>query len=137
PEPLTRRRIMSGPDTRGGLPVTPQQAAVVDAVLAGPVTVVGAGAGSGKTHTTLAAVLELIDAGPATLDRFVLITFTEKAAGELRRRIEEALAGRAAAAGAGRRRWDQQRELLAAAYIGTIHGFCRFVLTTYGYAAGV
>lgn len=124
-------------DTRGGLPVTPQQAAVVDSVLVQPVTVVGAGAGSGKTHTTLAAVLALIEAGQASLDRFVLITFTDKAAGELRRRIEDALAERAAAAGAARQAWDEQRERMTAAYIGTIHGFCRFVLANYGYAEGV
>ena len=33
--------------------------------------------------------------------------------------------------------WLEQRERLSCAYIGTIHGFCRQILTLHGYGAGV
>src|SRR4051794_39501285 len=124
---------------RGGIPVTDQQAAVVDHVVGqGPayrVTVVSAGAGSGKTHTTVAAVLELVELRGASIDQFVLITFTEKAADELRARMERSLAERVRGASteADRLFWQGQQERLAAAYAGTIHGFCRQILKTFGY----
>ena len=122
--------------TRGGLPVSPQQDRIVAHVLNEPVTVVAAGAGSGKTHTTVAAVVELITEGRATPDQFVLITFTNKAADELRARIEEALREQhGKATGAARERWHHHLERLGAAYIGTIHGFCRFLIRTYGFEA--
>src|SRR5262245_27995436 len=79
------------PEYRGGLRVTAQQAAVVDHAISHLVTVVGAGAGSGKTHTTAATVLELLDRRTASIDQFVLITFTNKAADELRERMESLL----------------------------------------------
>ncbi len=134
-------------DRRGGVRVTPEQAAIIDHVrsrrsaLADRLTVVDAGAGSGKTYTTVAAVLQLLDDDPAatSVDQFVLITFTRKAADELRRRIEAALLGRRAAAAtpAERRRWADARERLAGAYVGTIHGFCRQVLRAFGHGAMV
>lgn len=124
---------------RGGLNVTDQQAAVVDHVAAQSptcrVTVVSAGAGSGKTHTTVATVLDRVQAGGASVDQFVLITFTEKAADELRARMERALSDRRTGATVETERlfWQEQQERLAAGYIGTIHGFCRLILRTFGY----
>lgn len=129
---------MSG-ETRGGFPVNTEQAAVIDHLLGQDatrrVTVVGAGAGSGKTYTTVAAVIHLIETRAAATDQFVLITFTEKAADELRERLEQALDRRVdeAADPAARRSWQGHRERLAAGYVGTIHGFCRQCLRTFGY----
>jgi DNA helicase-2/ATP-dependent DNA helicase PcrA len=126
-------------ETRGGFPVNAQQAAIVDHLLsqgtARRVTVVSAGAGSGKTYTTVAAVVHLIETRGATADQFVLITFTDKASDELRERMERAVAEhlQGAATTDQRRFWQGQRERLAAAYIGTIHGFCRSILRTFGY----
>jgi DNA helicase-2/ATP-dependent DNA helicase PcrA len=121
----------SGTVRRGGLPVNAQQLDVVDHVLAEPVTVVVAGAGSGKTHTMVAAALELVERGEATLDQFALITFTNQAADELRERLVDELARHTAADPA---RWGPQEERLGAAYLGTIHGFCHSLLRTYGYS---
>jgi DNA helicase-2/ATP-dependent DNA helicase PcrA len=124
---------------RGGVPVNAQQAAVIDDLLAqGPgrrVTVVGAGAGSGKTYTTVAAVLRLIEDRGASVEQFILITFTRQAADKLRADLEEGLRKRQvkAADPTEGRRWAGQRERLSGAYVGTIHGFCRMVLGTYGY----
>ncbi len=123
---------------RGGLSVSEEQAAVVDHVLDNPFTVVDAGAGAGKTRTTVASAFEVLARNPqATLDQFVLITFTNKAADELRRRLEDTLAELEAGAAdaAERQRWVHCRERLPGAYVGTIHGFCSQILKTFGYGA--
>src|SRR5687768_5587046 len=56
---------------------------------------VNAGAGTGKTTLLVTRLLQLVappDDGPAfTLDRIAAITFTRKAAGELKLRLREAL----------------------------------------------
>ena len=119
---------------RGGFEVTPQQAAVVDHVLDHQCTVVSAGAGSGKTYTTVATVLELIGRGMASAEDFALITFTRKAASELRQRIREGLRRRFDEGSRDvRGRWHAQMERLGGAYVGTIHGFCTDLLRRYGY----
>jgi len=131
-------------EMRGGQPLSPEQQAVVDAVLSQNVTVVGAGAGSGKTYTTIATVTEILMRGregserQISIDQFVLITFTNKAADSLRQKIREALeqqynSARKVGDSDRAQWWRNQMERLSAAYIGTIHSFCRSVLRTYGY----
>jgi ATP-dependent helicase/nuclease subunit A len=62
--------------------------------------VVSAGAGTGKTSLLVERVLNLVGTGFCELERLAAITFTEKAAAELRFRIAEGLEQlRAAAAG--------------------------------------
>lgn len=119
-----------------------EQARVVQEVLNQKVTVVSAGAGTGKTFTTIAAVLTLLQRAadpPISLDQFVLITFSRKAATELRLRMAAALreeldTARAADDVVGVRQWRHANERLGAAYIGTFHAFCRRLLRTYGYS---
>lgn len=125
--------------SKGGLPVSGQQAEVIDHLMGNRVTVVGAGAGSGKTHTTVAALLEMVLQGDATLDQFVLITFTNKAADELRARLEKELARLQGEATTPeeKQRWRAARERLSGAFLGTIHGFCSQILRTFGYESGV
>ena len=57
---------------------------------------VEAGAGSGKTRSLVDRMVALVDTGTCTADRIVAVTFTRKAAAELRQRfqvrLEEALA---------------------------------------------
>ena len=123
---------------RGGVPVTSQQDSVIDHVIKHHCTVVSAGAGSGKTYTTVAAVLELIDRGDASAEQFALITFTRAAASDLRHKIRQGLRRRLHAASRGERnRWRDQIERLAGAYVGTIHGFCSDILRVYGYDMGI
>ena len=60
---------------------------------------VSAGAGSGKTRVLTERLMEYIDPRdpntvPASIDRFVVITFTRAAAGELRGRIASAITER-------------------------------------------
>jgi DNA helicase-2/ATP-dependent DNA helicase PcrA len=119
-----------------------EQDRVVQEVLNQKVTVVSAGAGTGKTHTTIAAVLTLLRSAvepPISLDQFVLITFSRKAATELRLRMAKALreeldAARNSIDMMGVKQWRHASERLGAAYVGTFHAFCRRLLRTYGYS---
>lgn len=125
--------------------------------------VVIAGAGSGKTSLLVERILcQAVEQG---LDAHELaaITFTEKAAAELRGRIEEGLARLCALAGERDPMLDpareadracahlrtrlpleaiarQSRELLdqlSSAAIGTIHGFCASLLRRYPLESGI
>jgi ATP-dependent helicase/nuclease subunit A len=91
-----------------------------------------AGAGTGKTKTIIDRAVELLaplEAGakPITIQAMALITFTRRAAGELRFRIREQLLRQLEReAGRDGRRAALLRDALAnldAAFVGTIHGF--------------
>src|SRR4249919_2202361 len=53
--------------------------------------VVEAAAGTGKTTELVNRILRIIATGRATMTEIVAVTFTEKAAGELKLRLREAL----------------------------------------------
>ena len=74
---------------------TPEQRAVVEAGLE-PLLVV-AGAGSGKTETMAARVVQLVVSGQVLPDRVLGLTFTRRAAGELAERVRLRLRGLRAA----------------------------------------
>jgi len=112
------------------MPLYSQQAEVVDHAMSNFCTVVSAGAGSGKTHTMLATVLELVERGIIGLDRIALITFTNAAADELAERLQQALHDRSLRD----EYWLSQLELSSLAFIGTIHRFCHRLLTRYAYS---
>ena len=98
--------------------------------------VVTASAGSGKTAVLAARVVALLSGeGAATLPEILALTFTDKAAGEMRQRIGKALREvMAARPGDGALR--RQAALLDQAEIGTIHSFCTKLLREYGQAVG-
>ena len=77
----------------GETPLTPtgEQRAVIEHPLAGSALVI-AGAGSGKTETMANRVVWLIANGVAEPDEILGLTFTRKAAGELRERVVGSLA---------------------------------------------
>src|SRR5205814_9909737 len=61
----------------------------------------------------------------ARVDNTVAVTFTEKAAGELKLRLREALdEARSRAAGAEREALNEALQSLEEAHVSTIHGFC-------------
>lgn len=84
---------------------------------------VEAAAGTGKTTTLVARVLSAVSTGRARLREIVAITFTEKAAGELklrlREKLEETLQGE---------RLAEALSDLERAHITTIHSFCAWIL---------
>ncbi len=91
---------------------------------------VEASAGTGKTSELVRRITRVIEAGLTTIDRIAAVTFTNKAAGELKLRLRQELdQARGQAAGS-----DHQRSLehavahLEEASIGTIHSFCAQIL---------
>ena len=92
---------------------------------------VEAGAGSGKTTALVSRMVALIASGTARVEELAAVTFTRKAAGELRERfqteIERALRAERVRGGAEA---PQIARLAVAlddvhrAFIGTIHAFC-------------
>ena len=97
---------------------------------------VSAGAGSGKTFILKTRVARLIRIG-VPVRSILAITFTEKAAGEIRQRIEQAL-GEALDEGIvdGHKLTESEKDLfikargeLAFASISTIHSFCHKLIS--------
>lgn len=90
-------------------------------------TIVPAGAGSGKTHRIQETLTQWVREGQVRPERILAVTFTEAAAGELRQRIRAALIadGNLAAALAVDR-----------AYVSTIHGLGRRLLAEHAFADG-
>jgi ATP-dependent exoDNAse (exonuclease V) beta subunit len=92
--------------------------------------VVEAAAGTGKTTELVRRVLGILETGRARMVEIVAVTFTEKAAGELKLRLREALELRRASASddAVRARLEYALETLEEAHVNTIHGFCADLL---------
>lgn len=100
--------------------------------------IVTAGAGSGKTRTLVAHYLYALAAG-ATPRSAVAITFTEKAAQEMRSRVRQAVAGliEKAPDEAAKRAWAEIEAGLDGARIGTIHSLCADILRTHPAEAAI
>ena len=97
-----------------------------------------AGAGTGKTSVLIGRLLEVVRQGRAELREVVAITFTEKAAGELRGRVRREL--HAALTGADAREADRLRQAMEqvdAAHIETIHAFASSLLRERPLEAGL
>jgi ATP-dependent exoDNAse (exonuclease V) beta subunit len=93
--------------------------------------VVEAAAGTGKTTELVARILEVLATGRASVHNLVAVTFTEKAAGELKLRLRRDL--ELARQGdqydePSRARLEDALKNLEEAHIGTIHGFCADLL---------
>ncbi len=101
--------------------------------------VVEAAAGTGKTTELVKRILRVIGTGRATVDEIVAVTFTEKAAGELKLRLREALEHERsdAAPGEPRDRLDRALASLEEAHVSTIHGFCAELLRERPVEAGI
>ena len=92
--------------------------------------VVEAAAGTGKTTALVERILSLLRTGKATLRTLVAVTFTEKAAGEmkLRLRTEIEKARTKTSSPAEQEHLNEALRQLEAAHIGTIHAFCADML---------
>ncbi|HEY7197821.1 MAG TPA: UvrD-helicase domain-containing protein [Gaiellaceae bacterium] len=92
------------------------------------VVFVSAGAGTGKTTVLVERFVRAVCERGLSIDSVLVITYTERAAGELRTRI------RARLAELGRR--DLARDV-DRAWISTIHGFCSRLLRNHPFEAGL
>src|SRR5678815_1272671 len=91
-----------------------------------PIVTVSAGAGSGKTSVLVERFIDLVQRDGVSPLEILAITFTEKAAAEMKERIV--------------RRFEESgdvvnRRMAEAAYISTIHGFCSRILREHPLAA--
>ncbi len=78
-----------------------------------------AGPGSGKTRVLVERFANLVTIRKASIDEILTLTFTEKAANEMKIR----------AAGLFERKgMEQERQEIEFAYLSTIHGFCARIL---------
>ena len=82
-----------------------------------------AGPGSGKTTVLVEYFRRLVEAGADPL-RILAITFTEKAAGNMRKKLSEAFPS------------QEMRARLERAWVSTVHGFCARLLRACDSAAG-
>src|SRR5215218_6078676 len=89
---------------------------------------VRAGAGTGKTTVLVERFVRAVAEDAVAVESILAITFTEKAAAEMRTRV------RARFLELGRRADARAAE---AAWISTIHGFCSRVLRAHALSAGI
>ncbi|MDI7269911.1 MAG: UvrD-helicase domain-containing protein, partial [Myxococcota bacterium] len=103
-----------------------------------------AGAGTGKTTILIDRLLRLLapedGADPIPIHRIAAVTFTRRAAGELRLRLRERLLAEAAREDPSVERRDALRRAIAgvdAAHVGTIHSFADRLLRLHPVEAGL
>lgn len=111
---------------------TPEQEAAIG--VSGRDALLEAGAGAGKTGVMVDRYCRLTCDEEVPPDSILAITFTDKAAAELRQRIRAALTQRA------ERGEERARELLGeigAGWVTTIHGFCNRLLARHPVAVGI
>ena len=108
------------------LEFTPEQLAAIDRRDGS--LLVRAGAGTGKTSVLVERFVRSVLDDGHPVESILAITFTEKAAAEMRTRVRRRFVG------LGRR--DEARDS-EGAWISTIHGFCSRVLRAHSLSAGI
>jgi ATP-dependent helicase/nuclease subunit A len=92
---------------------------------------VTAGAGTGKTHVLVTRYLDLIENAGCRPSEILALTFTEKAASEMKERAEREIFSKKG------KFWDKIREDMMWAQISTFHSFCTGILREFALEAGV
>ncbi|HEY0672915.1 MAG TPA: UvrD-helicase domain-containing protein [Longimicrobiales bacterium] len=103
---------------------------------------VEAGAGAGKTTEMIRRMLALVSTGRAQVEQIAAVTFTRKAAAELRERFQNELedaiiAAREAGNTLLAQRLDDALRRIDTGFIGTIHAFCARMLREHPIEAGL
>ena len=97
-----------------------------------------AGAGAGKTYALVQRMANAVETGVVPVDQLSAITFTRKAAGEMRGRFFSELKSRAHNAdGEDLDRIQNALEKVDQCFIGTIHSFCGQLLRERPVEAGL
>jgi ATP-dependent helicase/nuclease subunit A len=99
---------------------------------------VSAGPGAGKTKVLVERYLHILRTQKVSVDNIVAITFTNRAANEMRERVRSEIDSLLrTTSGAERQRWLQHKRALEGAVITTIHGFCSRVLHEFPVEANI
>ncbi|HPB83162.1 MAG TPA: UvrD-helicase domain-containing protein, partial [Spirochaetota bacterium] len=99
---------------------------------------VNAGAGSGKTHEMVERIVNGVLKVQFSMDEIAVITFTRKAAGEMRERVIQRLSEVMSEAELEEReRLEAQLVMAVTARISTIHSFCAAILKEKPVEAGI
>src|SRR6202165_6015957 len=100
---------------------------------------VEASAGTGKTTELIARIVSVLATGATAIDHIVAVTFTNKAAGELKLRLRQELDRARDTVATARERINIENALehLEEASVGTIHSFCAQILRELPGEAGV
>lgn len=115
--------------------MTPRQCAAVAA--RAKYVCVEAGAGSGKTLVLVERILDIIERDGVNLDDIVAITFTDKAAAEMKDRLRRAFHAKAPPDDPARMTyWRALERRVESARITTIHSFCSSLLRENALSAG-
>jgi ATP-dependent helicase/nuclease subunit A len=99
---------------------------------------VTAGPGAGKTAVLVERYLHILRTHDVAIDQIVAITFTNRAANEMRGRLRKKLDQLLrATSGDERRKWLRHKRTLDGAVITTIHGFCSRLLHEFPVEANI
>jgi ATP-dependent helicase/nuclease subunit A len=99
---------------------------------------VTAGPGSGKTFVLVERYLEILRTKKVSVDNIVAITFTNRAANEMRQRVRKKIDDLLrATSGSERQAWLRHKRALEGALITTIHGFCSRLLHEFPVEANI
>jgi ATP-dependent helicase/nuclease subunit A len=125
--------VVGRPSFRELKPEQHQAASTLDRHVA-----VTAGPGAGKTTVLVERYLNILRANDISVDQIVAITFTNRAANEMRERLRSEMDKLLQEAGPpARARWMRHKRTLDGAIITTIHGFCARLLREFPLEAGV
>ncbi|MBN1777311.1 MAG: UvrD-helicase domain-containing protein [Clostridiales bacterium] len=92
---------------------------------------VSAAAGSGKTAVLIEKIYTMLKEDGLSVDRMLVVTYTNAAAAEMRERLKRRMAGDPSP------ELRRQRERLELAQISTLHSFCHKLVSEYFQAADV
>src|SRR5205814_9020096 len=99
---------------------------------------VTAGPGAGKTTVLVERYLEILRTQKVSVDNIVAITFTNRAANEMRQRVRTKIdALLRETSGNERQTWLRHKRALEGAVITTIHGFCSRLLHEFPVEANI
>ena len=116
-----------------GVSWTPEQKKVIE--LRGRNILVSAAAGSGKTAVLVERIIAMLTAkeNPVSVERLLIVTFTEAAAAEMKERIRAAIEKKLLQQ-PDNEHLMQQATLIHNAQITTIHSFCLSVIRDHFHA---
>ncbi len=96
---------------------------------------VTAGAGTGKTEVLTRRIIKIVGREKHYLDRLMVLTFTDKAAVEMKERIYQAIEKELTQT--GQNHFQKLKDTFLHNYISTFHSFCAALLREYPIEAGI